>query len=63
MKKKKIKPDVLLFFDGTLDASDAFIKLIAQKSVENEKENIEKGGGFLYNKDVVHLNEAAGLVS
>ena len=63
MKKHKIKPEVLLFFDGTQTATEAFVKLISLKVAAATKETVENDSHFDYNKGVVHLNEAAGLVS
>jgi hypothetical protein len=63
MSKHRIKPDVLLFFDGTQSATEAFVKLISLKASVEAKETVENDGGIVYNKDVVHLDEAAGLVS
>lgn len=63
MRKHKIQPDVLLFFDGTQTATEAFVKLISLKAADAMKETVENDSRFVYNKGVVHLNEAAGLVS
>ena len=63
MSKHMIKPDVLLFFDGSQTATEAFVKLISLKAAAAMKETVENDSRFVYNKGVVHLNEAAGLVS
>ena len=63
MGKQKKKPEVLLFYDGTQSATEAFVKLISLKVAADAIETVEKNGNSVYNKDVVHLEETSGLVS
>lgn len=63
MNHPKQAPAVRLFFDGTQNVTDAFVGLIERKNAAHGKETLENKSDIHYNKDTVHFEEAAGLVS